>query len=661
MKKVKTGKRKSIRRWITLCFTLTFFLSLLAMSVMNYLETTNNNIEQSNQWAERCAYITWYLLDQWGVDTEYFPSSEVTYWIRRDILATLCQNFDMDYLYVYTIDPETKVRTYTFYVGGTEEQDNAAATSKFWGSTSNDPLNNQEKELLAGTREFLQSNVSNQREDETTWLLPYVDSEDRLRALIGLDDNAHVTRDKILREFYLDIVPVILALLIGLFILLMLVRHRIINPIRAISDSMKRFAQNSRQKPDSLQIRSDDEIGKIAASFEKMTEDISTYINNNEALIREQVESKVQLDIARRIQDGLVPQKTDLQGSGFLLSAINRQARDVGGDFYDFFPVEGNSFCIVIGDVSGKGISGALFMTLARTMIREKLISGLSPADTLNRTNQELCLQNPEGLFVTVFAGILNMDSGELRFANAGHTYPVLLNDNPSLFKPDAGIALGMFEDADIRDGTLMLDPGHGIVLYTDGVTEAVSPENEFFGEERLMEIFRQSRSASDTPEKAVCLIESAVERFTRGNDPSDDLTVLALVYTGSPKEPNWQPLPVALSSFDMVKETIRGITGDTPQTRQNLLACDEALTNIVRYSNATNIFFDCAIEGENLRVSFRDNGVPFDPTAYCPEEKDLDLLDSGGMGLNIIRQIASSMTYERKDQENILTLTFPV
>ena len=116
---MKKKRQKTIRRWIVLCFTLTFFFSLLAMSVMNYRETSSNNVKQSKEWAESCVDITWYLLDQWGVDTVYDPDYDTSYWIRRDMLNALCKNFSMDYLYVYTIDPETFVRTYLFCVGGT--------------------------------------------------------------------------------------------------------------------------------------------------------------------------------------------------------------------------------------------------------------------------------------------------------------------------------------------------------------------------------------------------------------------------------------------------------------------------------------------------------------------------------------------------------------
>ena len=133
-------KRKSIRRWITLCFTLTFFFSLVAVSAINYRETSISNVKLSSEWAESCADITWYLLDQWGVDTVYDPDYDTSYWIRRDMLYALCKNFSMDYLYVYTIDPETQVRTFLFCVGGTLEKDMDVVESRLYGAVSDDPL-----------------------------------------------------------------------------------------------------------------------------------------------------------------------------------------------------------------------------------------------------------------------------------------------------------------------------------------------------------------------------------------------------------------------------------------------------------------------------------------------------------------------------------------
>ncbi len=379
---------------------------------------------------------------------------------------------------------------------------------------------------------------------------------------------------------------------IGILILLHLMQRRIVVPIDAISNSMNSFAKDSRIRPEPLNITSGDEIGQIAASYEKMTEDISDYVNNIEALTREKLENNVQLEIARRIQNGLVPEKTQYDAVCFAISLVTRPARTVGGDFYDGFLRDDGKLCIVMGDVSGKGISAAMFMAMIKTAIRERLTVDPSPAEALNRINDEMCAQNPENLFATVFAAFLDPENGEFVYANAGHTYPVLLKDEPELFIPESGIALGLFEDAGLRDHTMTFRPGQGILLYTGVTLHTIAPE---------------------------------------------------------------------LSSFETVKKDVFAVAGDNEKTRRALLACDEALTNIIDHSGATQLKYSCDMQNGRLRVFFLDNGCPFDPTKAEIEEKEFDLLENGGMGLGIIRQSAESADYERMNGLNMLTLHFTV
>ena len=391
-----------------------------------------------------------------------------------------------------------------------------------------------------------------------------------------------------------------------------------------------------------------------------MTADISTYVNNIEKLTQERVETDVQLDIARRIQNGLVPEKTCLKGRGYSISAMTRPAKGVGGDFYDCFRREGDSMCIVMGDVSGKGITGALFMAVIKTMIREKLMAGLSPAETLNQANVELMAQNPEGLFATVFAAVLDPGTGELRYANAGHTYPVLTGEVPGILKPANGIALGMYDDAEIVDETMTPAPGQGFFLYTDGVTEALNPQHKQFGMERLVTALADDPQRQETAEEILLRVSSAVGTYCAGVEPFDDMAILVLLMTeGSGKE-NFRTVPVSLSSFEAIREAVFAEAGDTPETRKALLACDEALSNIVRYSGTTELSFQCIRQENSLCVTFQDNGIAFDPTAVQPEDKEFELLDSGGMGLNLIRQTVSSARYERQNGMNRFSLVFP-
>ena len=189
-------------------------------------------------------------------------------------------------------------------------------------------------------------------------------------------------------------------------------------------------------------------------------------------------------------------------------------------------------------------------------------------------------------------------------------------------------------------------------------MTEAVNPQRQFFGEERLHAAVTSFSASENTAEETVLRVRSAVDAFCAGNEAFDDMAVLALVYTGN--EGARESLPVALSAFDTIKNAVFAAAGDEPETRQALLACDEALSNIVYYSGASSLDFSCKTDGGRFRVAFSDNGVPFDPTAVISENREFERLDNGGMGLNLIRRCVSSMHYERKEDRNILTLFFP-
>ena len=463
-------KKHSVSRWIVLCFTGAFILSLAISSVANYMENRADVSRRADTNADRLLDTVRIVLE----DEEDFkematsPDSE-TYKQVSEAMQFLAGVFEAEKLTIYRIDPATQERKVILSVLPDD-----GPGQKDWGNVSlrtvlaDYPLQPVEKQWLAG-EEYTKGSL--RRSEKTTWIMAGRSVRSSTGYLVALNINLRLQDRAVLTSFLWDIIPIGLALLLGMVILLILVRRRIITPIGMISDSMKKFAGDSSRKPEPLHMKAKDEIGEIAASYTKMTEDISAYVNSIETLTKEKLETDVQLDVARRIQYGLVPGETTLKGEGFDACAMTHPARAVGGDFYDCFRRDDQSVCVVMGDVSGKGISAALFMAMAKTMIREKLMAGLSPATALNQANEELCGQNPEGLFVTAFAAVLNPRTGELNYANAGHTRPVMLGESPAIMTPDPGIALGLFRDADISDYTLRLNPAEGILLYTDGVT----------------------------------------------------------------------------------------------------------------------------------------------------------------------------------------------
>ena len=623
----------------------------------NYYEAYNNTMRETGTQAEIFSDIVSQLFNhRWHMDRPEMTVESDSYISARKTLHSLSQQFGMDYASVYRVDPEGPSRYYYFFVASNEEEDEYLLQENALKTIPTVALQPEELVLLDGGQKLQSARVKGRFEGEIVWFAPCYDESGELQALIGMDYNMTRIRDAIRHNFMVDIIPCSLSLLLGMMILLFLVQRRIIRPVSELSERIKLFALDSRKKPEPLHILHHDEIREMADSFEKMTVDISAYVNSIEKLTQERTETETQLELTRRIQNGLVPERKDLSDEGFSISAMTRPAKAVGGDFYDCYLRDGNSVCIVMGDVSEKGVSAAITMAMIKTVIREKLMAGLSPAETLNRTNDQFCAQNPENQFATAFIAVLNTETGELCYANAGHNWPVLLKDEPSFLIPESGIALGMFENSDLQDYTLTLSPHQGILLYTDGVTEAVSPQRTFFGKERLLDALRDFSARTDAAEEAVLSINRAVSAFCGDCEPFDDMAVLTLVYTGRSE---WRSLPLALSAFDEVKKAVFASAGDTPETRRALLACDEVLANIVSYSNASNLLFSCDRKDGQLRVTFSDDGISFDPTVYCAEEKEFEFLDNGGMGLNLIAQTASSMHYERKNGRNVFTLVF--
>lgn len=656
-------RKSSISRWIVLCFTGVFILSLAISSVANYLENRRSVTENADSEAIRLLEIIQIVMDDEVNFSELSDPNSETYQQTYDTMAFLVEVYEADRLTMYTILPETKERRLILtvttddaenYFLGLEGDSPAKEPAEEPPAAAPDyPLQSAEEDWLKGEATSYGSLRSNKT---ITWIMGRCNPETDAKYLVSLDIGIEPQNKAVLNSFLWDITPIGLALLLGMVILLILVRRRIIRPIGIISDSMRKFAEDGSRKPEPLRLQARDEIGEIAAAYTKMTEDISTYVNSIETLTKDKLETDVQLDVARRIQYGLVPGKTRLTGDGFDACAITQPAKAVGGDFYDCFRRDAQSVCVVMGDVSGKGISAAIFMAMAKTMIREKMMAGLSPAKALNQANRELCAQNPEGLFATVFTAVLNLRTGELRYANAGHTRPVLLGDNPAMYEPDPGTALGLFEDAGIRDYTLRLGPSEGILLYTDGVTESVDPENRFFGEERLLEALRSVPRGTDAEEVLAC-VNGAVSAFCGGREPFDDLAGLALFYL--PAAGKGRTLPVALSSFEEIKKTVFAAAGETPETRKALLACDETLANIVGYSGATELAFSCEKVGDELKIVFSDNGKPFDPSRAKIEEKAFEELEFGGMGISLMQQTAAEMHYERRQDRNELEMRF--
>lgn len=275
-------------------------------------------------------------------------------------------------------------------------------------------------------------------------------------------------------------------------------------------------------------------------SFQKRDEELMEYFAGlvSAALVRirahdaalERAQVQRDLDLAREMQQGLLPTSfpTREQAPGVEIFARLDPAKEVSGDLYDFFEVEPGKMCFVVGDVSGKGVAAGLFMAVTRTLIRAGMIPGKRPLEILQRVNAQLCAENRANLFVTMILGIVDTATGRIEYGQGGHNPPILVpTKGEPVYEPSGGMPLGVFEDAKFGQRQLELKPGETLLVYTDGVTEAMNVERQLFGEERLKEAVQGQASLS--AEQLAQKVVAAVAKFARGADPSDDITLLAI------------------------------------------------------------------------------------------------------------------------------------
>ena len=335
------------------------------------------------------------------------------------------------------------------------------------------------------------------------------------------------------KKSYRIIVAVSSALITLLFVVLFiaLLMAKFVKPVSLITNETSHFAEHKGHISDMLKkIKGKDELGVLARAVEKMSVDMNKYIDDLTHTTAEKERLSAELDVATQIQANMLPRifppykdHPELE-----LFASMEPAKEVGGDFYDFFMVDDDHFALAVGDVSGKGVPAALFMVIAKTLIKNSILQGLGPGAVFERVNNELCEGNDAGLFVTCWMGILSLSTGKLVFVNAGHTFPVLCHaDKAEFLESKPNLMLAGMEGTAYTEHSVSLTKGDRLFVYTDGVTEATNAKNELYGEERLINYIR-GMSASDIQER-LNKIRADIDAFVNGVPQFDDITMLEL------------------------------------------------------------------------------------------------------------------------------------
>lgn len=462
--------------------------------------------------------------------------------------------------------------------------------------------------------------------------------------------------------------------LTSLFVFCTWAIYQMVKPLKEFTDSVVSIAEGNLDTP-LPDIHSEDELKQLRDSFEYMQHSLKQHISDLQATTASKERLQSELKIAHDIQMGMIPttfpQRQDLD-----LFASMTPAKEVGGDLYDFI-IEGDELFFIIGDVAGKGVPASLYMAVTRTLFRNLAGNYQSAANIVREMNHAIASTNDSYVFVTVFVGVLDMKTHYLTYCNAAHNAPVMITTEGecSLLEVETNLPIGVEDRYNYNEQQVDFPPGSALLLYTDGLTEAMYFSNDgsrkLFGEQRVLHDVEKNSKASAI--EVIDFLKQHVSVFADGTEQSDDLTMLFLRH-GTAQEPGVDPSRRLIMKnemsevgrlraffFSVCRE--HGIDDETAKTLN--LALEEWVANVINYAYPKgmrgHVEVTADVSDDVLTLVIKDHGAVFDPTQH--EEVDIDAeLDEraiGGLGIHLIRTIMDTVEYQRtSDGYNRLVLT---
>jgi sigma-B regulation protein RsbU (phosphoserine phosphatase) len=420
-----------------------------------------------------------------------------------------------------------------------------------------------------------------------------------------------------------------------------------------------------------IEVSSKDEVGSLATAFNKMTADLKKSVEETTRERAEKERIAAELNVAAKIQSSMLPCifPPFPDREEFDIYASMDPAKEVGGDFYDFYLVDKNNLAIVIADVSGKGIPAALFMVITKTLIRN-CSSCKSPKGILEIVNNKLCENNEAGMFVTVFMGVYNIPSGKFTYVNAGHNPPLVKKRGKDFefLRTKPCRLLGWMKDNVYREEELFLETEDALYLYTDGVTEAMNPEEDFFSEPRLLTALNKYRDYR--PKELLSVMTKELGDFTKDSEQSDDITMLAVKVNAYGVEKAVEKELIVAAKLDKLEEVINFVNNaigcaDCLTELQNQIdvAVEEVFVNIASYAyegETGNVTLKVALEKDKFHIRFEDSGKAYNPLKQPDPPLDQPLMEReiGGLGVFLVKKIMDKIEYSRIDNKNVLTMS---
>ena len=663
---------------------LWFLLFTVIVSTIGYIKFTNSLTQEYNDSAFRTADSAVMLVDGDKID-EYLESEknrdgssnspfvEEDYANRWERMNILCQKQNVTLIYVIKVDTSDYGRFESVF---NTVNDNSGYTPWEVGysrNTTNDEYRKiyrdiYENGLNHGT--VIRTDGLNGREAHITSLVPIKNSEGKVSAILCVErpmDELVLGR----REYLENVLLATLVLMVASCACLALyIKRQFAKPIEKISKEAMRFAKDS-SSSDKTKLENISEIREVrtlAESIAKMEDDTIRYMEELTKATAEQERMAVELSLAATIQANMLPCTFPPYPNrrDFDIYASMDAAKEVGGDFYDFYLLDNDRFAFLVADVSGKGIPAALFMMRAKMTIKALAESGADVHVILSEANERLCDENEAGMFVTAWLGIVDMKTGVLSYANAGHNPPLIRHRQGSFdyIKERPNFILAGMEGVPYRKNEIQLWPGDELFLYTDGVTEATNEDQELFGESRLREALNGISEGS--VESRCKAVKNEIDIFAGDAEQFDDITMLSLRFN------SFQDDECIITQADAEStervwnfiscQTKKAELGSKIANRAQIVV-DEIYSNIQLYSGATIAQVFCQIDSERMILTFKDDGVLFNPLEAQEPNVTLPLeeRESGGLGLLMVKKMASDLSYVYENGYNVLTVTLKI
>lgn len=649
----------------------------IVISAIGYISFTNTLKKEYETTTYHMATTATSLVEGDLID-DYLNDEELaSYYTSYDYLKKYCNYMDVTLIHVFTIDESNYLDAKNVF-NVVNDKELEAGTYTEWelgfGFGERFTKNYKEyyekickKEIEYGTV-FRTTNLRD-KEAHLTTIVPVKNEAGDIVAILSIQrPMSELVNGR--RPYTITVLLSTAALIIFIGIVSGLyLKYQFVKPLKEVTDETKEFAKDNKKKTDLSEKKYKIlEISELGDSVNTMENEMLEYIENITKITSEKERISTELNIASAIQETSIPNQFPAfpERLDFDIFASMTPAKEVGGDFYNFSLIDDDHLALIIADVSGKGIPAALFMMVTNILITERLSFGESPSVAIESVNERICRRNVLNMFVTMWVGVLELSTGTLKCANAGHNDPAVYRKNGSfeLIKFPHGLVVGAMSGIKYVDKEIKLEKGDKLFVYTDGVFEAIDKDNKLYGMDLLLENLNFAKDLN--PEGIVNYIKNSVFEYAGLTPQFDDMTMLCIELKD--KGPmNKIIVDAKLENLDKVIEFTKDILVKNGCLKNLLtpieLAIEELFVNICNYAYVNNNGpFEIVIDVENgiAKIIISDKGLEFNPL----EKKDPDItLDAnerqvGGLGIFLVKKTMDSVDYSYTRGMNILVLT---